>query len=198
MYLGIAKIKETVSQTGILICCCRRNHLKGQIVLTLAEYGKALGGIREYLANIDGTAAMAELKEKGNITFTVGDTEVVLAEEDLLIETKESEDFVSEGDNTVTVVIDKRLTPELIEEGFVREIISKIQSMRKEADFNVMDRIKLFVKDSDKIADIIAANEDKIKTAVLADEVVVGEADGFTRDWNINGEDVTLGVKVNE
>ncbi|MBR1507329.1 MAG: isoleucine--tRNA ligase [Eubacterium sp.] len=171
---------------------------KPQLRTVGPKYGKALGGIREYLANIDGTAAMAELKEKGNITFTVGDTEVVLAEEDLLIETKESEDFVSEGDNTVTVVIDKRLTPELIEEGFVREIISKIQSMRKEADFNVMDRIKLYVKDSDKIADIIAANEDKIKTAVLADEVVVGEADGFTRDWNINGEDVTLGVKVNE
>ena len=171
---------------------------KPQLRTVGPKYGKALGGIREYLSNIDGAAAMAELKEKGNITFTVGDTEVVLAEEDLLIETKESEDFVSEGDNTVTVVIDKRLTPELIEEGFVREIISKIQSMRKEADFNVMDRIKLYVKDSDKIADIIAANEDKIKTAVLADEVVVGEADGFTRDWNINGEDVTLGVKVNE
>ncbi|MCR5291375.1 MAG: isoleucine--tRNA ligase [Eubacterium sp.] len=170
---------------------------KPQLRTVGPKYGKALGGIREYLTNIDGTAAMAELKEKGNITFTVGDTEVVLAEEDLLIETKESEDFVSEGDNTVTVVIDKRLTPELIEEGFVREIISKIQSMRKEADFNVMDRIKLYVKDSDKIADIIAANEDKIKTAVLADKVVVGEADGFTRDWNINGEDVTLGVKVN-
>ncbi len=170
--------------------------IKPQLRTVGPKYGKSLNGIREYLSNADGRALMDELKRDGAIKFTVGDTEIALGEEDLLIEVAESEDFVTEGDNNVSVVIDKRLTPELIEEGFVREIISKIQSMRKEADFNVMDRINLYIRGNDKLADIVSANNEKIKTAVLAENVVVGDIKGFSKDWNINGEDVSFGVEV--
>ena len=137
---------------------------------------------------------MQTLKSEGVLKFTVNDTEIALAEEDLLIDVAKSDDYVTEGDNYVTVVLDTRLTPELIEEGYVREIISKIQSMRKEADFNVTDRIKVYTEGNDKIAGIIASNADTIKTAVLADELISGSATGFVKDWNINGEDVKMGV----
>jgi len=167
---------------------------KPQLRTVGPKYGKLLGGIRTYLAEVDGAAAMADLKSKGNITFDVNGETVVLAEEDLLIETAESKDFVTEGDNAVTVVLDTRLTDELIEEGFVREIISKVQSMRKEADFEVTDHITLYVDGNEKIADIIAKNADAIKTAVLADAIEVGKTEGFSKEWNLNGETVTMGV----
>ena len=167
---------------------------KPQLRTVGPKYGKFLGGIKEYLANVDGNKAMQTLKSEGVLKFTVNDTEIALAEEDLLIDVAKSDDYVTEGDNYVTVVLDTRLTPELIEEGYVREIISKIQSMRKEADFNVTDRIKVYAEGNDKIAGILAANAEVIKTAVLADELISGSAAGFIKDWNINGEDVKMGV----
>jgi isoleucyl-tRNA synthetase len=179
--------KEDVSEFSTYI-------FKPQLRTVGPKYGKCLGGIKEYLANVDGNAAMKTLKETGALTFTVNDTEISLLEEDLLIEVAKSDDFVTEGDNYVTVVLDTRLTPELIEEGYVREIISKIQSMRKEADFDVTDRINVYVEGNDRISEIIAANKDVIRTAVLADSVISGETNGFIKDWNINGEDVKMGV----
>lgn len=169
---------------------------KPQLKTVGPKYGKQLNGIREYLSSVDGNAAMNTLKTEGALKFTVGDVEVALAEEDLLIDVAKMEGFVSEGDNFVTVVIDTTLTPELIEEGFVREIISKVQTMRKEADFNVMDKIKVFVSGNDRIAGIITDNSDEIKTVCLANEFVMGEATANSKEWNINGEKVILGVAV--
>ena len=167
---------------------------KPQLRTVGPKYGKQLGGIREYLANVNSSEAMAELKANGAIKFMVGDVEVSLAEEDLLIEAAKMEGFVTEGDNYVTVVIDTTLTPELIEEGFVREIISKIQTMRKEADFNVTDRINVYVSGNDKIAGIMEKNADEIKRVVLGENFVFGETVGEGKEWNINGEKVTFGV----
>ena len=145
---------------------------------------------------MDGNDAMNTLKTEGALKFTVGDVEVVLAEEDLLIDVAKMEGFVSEGDNFVTVVIDTTLTPELIEEGFVREIISKVQTMRKEADFNVMDKIKVYVSGNNKITDIMEKNAEEIKTVCLANAFVLEEKTENSKEWNINGEKVTLGVCV--
>ncbi|MDE6024378.1 MAG: isoleucine--tRNA ligase [Lachnospiraceae bacterium] len=169
---------------------------KPQLKTVGPKYGKQLGGIKEYLSSVDGNQAMNTLKTDGALKFTVGDVEVSLAEEDLLIDVAKMDGFVSEGDNYVTVVIDTTLTPELIEEGFIREVISKVQTMRKEADFNVMDKIKVYVSGNDKIADIITGNSDEIKTVCLANEFVIGETTTNSKEWNINGEKVTIGVAV--
>ena len=117
-----------------------------------------------------------------------------LTEEDLLIETAQTEGYVTESEGETAVVLDTNLTPELIEEGFVREIISKVQTMRKEAGFEVMDKIRVSVKDNDKIIETMKANEAEIKSEVLAEEVVYGETNGYVKEWNINKEHVTLGV----
>jgi len=168
---------------------------KPQLKTVGPKYGKFLGGIRQYLSEVDGNAAMDELKEKGVLTFEVNGTEIALAEEDLLIEMAQMEGFVSDGDNEITVVLDTKLTPELIEEGFVREIISKVQTMRKEADFEVTDKIVVSCKGNDKIAEILAAHKEEIQAEVLALDVILGETQGYMKDWNINGENVTLGVE---
>ena len=168
---------------------------KPQLRTVGPKYGKQLGGIKEYLSNVNGSEAMNTLKSTGALTFTVGDTEVSLAEEDLLIDVAQSEDYVTEGDNYVTVVIETKLTPELIEEGFVRELISKIQTMRKEADFNVTDRIRVYVSGNEKIREIMDKNAGEIKRVVLGDDFVDGTAAENSREWNINGEKVTLGVE---
>ncbi len=138
---------------------------------------------------------MDELKESGALKFTVDGNEIELGEEDLLIEMTKQEGFESLGEGSITVVLDTKLTPELIEEGFVREIVSKVQTMRKEADFEVMDRIVVYAKDNDKIAKVLEDNKDAIMKEVLANDIVVGSTDGYVKNWNINGEDVTLGVK---
>ena len=169
---------------------------KPQLRTVGPKYGKQLGGIKEYLANVDGNAAYAALKAEGAISFDVDGVNVNLAEEDLLIEVAKLDGYVTEGDNYVTVVIDTTMTPELIEEGFVREIISKIQTMRKDADFNVTDKISVYIDGNDKIAQIVNANEAEIKEVVLANEFVIGQLGGSSREWNINGEKVTLGVEV--
>ena len=171
---------------------------KPQLRTVGPKYGKLLGGIRTYLTEVDGAKAMEELKSTGAIRFEVNGEPVELAEEDLLIETAQSTDYVSEGDNSVTVVLDIRLTDELIEEGFVREVISKVQSMRKEADFEVTDRITLYIYGNDKLTEIIGRNEEQLKTAVLATEIRAEDPDdvlyAYVKEWDINKEHVTLGV----
>ena len=168
---------------------------KPQLKTVGPKYGKFLNGIRQHLSEVDGNTAMDELKEKGSLTFDVNGTNVVLSEEDLLIDMAQTEGFVSDGDNTITVVLDTKLTPELIEEGFVREIISKVQTMRKEADFQVTDKIVISCKGNEKIEQLIKANEDQIKSEVLAVDVKFDEANGYVKDWSINGENVTMGVE---
>ena len=168
---------------------------KPQLKTVGPKYGKIVGGIRQYLADLeDGNAAYASLKADGALKFEIDGQAVELTEEDLLIDVAESGDYATFGDNSVTVVIDTKLTPELIEEGFVREIISKVQSMRKEADFEVTDRINLYIDNNDNISKIVVDNDDKIKDAVLADHIMLGKMAGFTKEWNINGETVTFGV----
>ena len=167
---------------------------KPQLRTVGPKYGKQLGGIKQYLSQVDGNAAMAELKEKGSITFDVAGVTVSLTEEDLLIDMAQTEGFVSQQDNYVTVVLDTKLTPELIEEGFVREIVSKVQTMRKEADFRVTDQIVIYVDNNEKIANIIIRNADTIKHDTLAQIIEIGKMAGFTKEWNINGEKVTFGV----
>ncbi len=169
---------------------------KPQLRTVGPRYGKLLGGIRSYLTESDGSGLMEELKTSGAIRFTVNGEPVELTEEDLLIETRQSEDFVSEGDASVTVVLDTRLTPELIEEGMVREIISKVQTMRKEADFEVTDRIILSVSGNETLAGIVSRNRDQLMTAVLATEIRDTAGDGaYAKEWDINKEHVTLGVE---
>ena len=172
---------------------------KPQLRTVGPKYGKLLNGIRTALSEIDGTAAMKELRDNGVLVLDIAGNKVELAEEDLLIETAQSEGYVTETDGETSVVLDTNLTPELIQEGFVREIISKVQTMRKEAGFEVMDKIIVYAKDNDKIMDIMKANQDEIKREVLAENIVLGEAEGYIKEWNINKEAVTLGVsKVQE
>ena len=168
---------------------------KPQLRTVGPKYGKLLGGIKQALTDIDGTAAMKELKSNGVLKLDINGNDVELTEEDLLIETAQTEGYVSESDGETSVVLDTNLTPELIEEGFVREIISKIQTMRKEAGFEVMDKIKVYAHGNDKIQEVMKAHEDEIKSEVLADEMVLGETDGYVKEWNINKEAVTMGVK---
>ena len=172
---------------------------KPQLRTVGPKYGKLLNGNRTALSEIDGTAAMKELRDNGVLVLDIDGNRVELAEEDLLIETAQSEGYVTETDGETSVVLDTNLTPELIQEGFVREIISKVQTMRKEAGFEVMDKIIVYAKDNDKIMDIMKANQDEIKREVLAENIILGEAEGYTKEWNINKEAVTLGVsKVQE
>ena len=168
---------------------------KPQLRTVGPKYGKLLGGIRQALTDINGTAAMNELRTNGVLKLDINGNDVELTEEDLLIETAQTEGYVSESDGETSVVLDTNLTPELIEEGFVREIISKIQTMRKEAGFEVMDKIKVYAHGNDKIQEVMKAHEDEIKSEVLADEMVLGETDGYVKEWNINKETVTMGVK---
>ena len=168
---------------------------KPQLRTVGPKYGKLLGGIRQALTDINGTAAMNELRSNGVLKLDINGNNVELTEEDLLIETAQTEGYVSESDGETSVVLDTNLTPELIEEGFVREIISKIQTMRKEAGFEVMDKIVVYAHGNDKIQDVMKTHEDEIKSEVLADEMVLGETDGYVKEWNINKEAVTMGVK---
>ena len=167
---------------------------KPQLRTVGPKYGKQLGGIQKHLASVDGNAAMDELKAQGAIKFMVGDVEISLAEEDLLIDMSQKEGFVSEADYGITVVLDTNLTEELLEEGFVYEVISKIQTMRKDSDFEVMDHIKVYISGNDKIAGIVQKNEQAIGEKVLADEFIYAEG-GIAKEWNVNGENVTIGVE---
>ena len=168
---------------------------KPQLKTVGPKYGKQLGGIKNYLSSLDGNAAMDELKVNGMLRFSIDGTEIELTNADLLIEMAQTEGYVSESDNNITVVLDTKLTDELLEEGFVREIISKVQTMRKEADFEVMDKICIYVKDNEKVATVIDKNKKEIMSEVLANDIVIGTIEGYTKEWNINGETVLLGVE---
>ncbi len=167
---------------------------KPQLRTVGPKYGKLLGGIRQHLSSLDGNAAMDELKSTGNLKFDINGESVVLSLDDLLVETAQMEGYVSENDNDITVVLDTNLTPELLEEGFVREVISKIQTMRKEAGFEVMDKIHVYVKDNQKIEEVVTAHKTEIQDEVLAEEITFGTCEGYVKEWNINSEKVTLGV----
>ena len=167
---------------------------KPQLHTVGPKYGKLLNGIRTALTELNGTEAMKELKETGLLTLDIDGNKVELAEEDLLIETAQTEGYVTETDGDTSVVLDTNLTPELIEEGFVREIISKIQTMRKEAGFEVMDKIHVYAKDNQRIMDIMENHRDEIMSEVLAEEITLNETDGYVKEWSINKENVVLGV----
>ena len=168
---------------------------KPQLKTVGPKYGKMLGGIKAALDHADGNSAMDEINETGALKLDVSGQEITLFKEDLLIDTAQIEGYVSENDNGITVVLDTNLTPELLEEGFVREIISKVQTMRKEADFEVMDRIKVTYNGSEKAEKIFAEHSDEIGGEVLADKVVKAEPAGYVKEWKINGEAVTMGVE---
>ena len=168
---------------------------KPQLRTVGPKYGKYLGGIRTALQELDGNAAYAELKANGNITFTVQGAEIVLAEEDLLIEMTKQEGFESLSDKGITVVIDKNLTPELIEEGNVREIISKIQTMRKDSGFEVMDNIRVAFAGNDAVAAIAERNKAEILDETLGTELLTAATLTHSKEWNINGEVVTISVE---
>ena len=167
---------------------------KPQLKTVGPKYGKFLGGIKKALSELDGNQAMDELKANGQLKLDINGQEIVLLDSDLLIDTAQTEGYVSESDNDITVVLDTNLTPELIEEGFVREIISKIQTMRKEAGFEVTDKIGISLGDNQVIENIFRSREDQIKSEVLAEDVVYGKVSGYEKDWKINSENVKLGV----
>ena len=168
---------------------------KPQLKTVGPKYGKLLGSIRTALSEIDGNQAMDTLNETGVLSFDFDGGHVELTRDDLLIDMAQKDGFVSEGDNVMTVVLDTNLTPELVEEGFVREIVSKIQTMRKEAGFEVMDHIVVSMKDNEKIQSILQKNEAEILGEVMAEKAVYGQVSGYTKEWNINGENVLLGVE---
>ena len=170
-------------------------NFKPQLRTVGPKYGKQLGGIQKTLATLDGNSAMDELKTNGAIKFMVGDVEVALAEEDLLIEMTQKEGYMSEAYGNTTVVLDTNLTEELIEEGYVYEVISKVQTMRKDSDFEVMDHINVYLTGSDKLAEVVRKNEKAISEKVLANAIITDKMQGISKDWNINGIDVTVGVE---
>ena len=159
------------------------------------KYGKLLNAIRTALTEVDGNATMDKLNESGSFELNVEGQAIELSKDDVLIEMTQKEGFVASSDKGITVVLDTNLTPELIEEGFVREVISKVQTMRKDAGFEVMDKINLYVSGNDKIADIVNKNAAQVKTVVLAQDIITGKTAGFEKEWDINGEKVTLAVE---
>ena len=168
---------------------------KPQLRTVGPKYGKQLGGIQKTLASLDGNAAMDELNANGALVFEVNGVQVSLTKDDLLIEMTQKEGYVSEADANMTVVLDSNLSEELIEEGNVNEIISKIQTMRKEAGFEVMDHIRISFSENEKIAQVAQNNYDAIAGKVLADSITAGETFGTVKEWNVNGEKVTISVE---
>ena len=168
---------------------------KPQLKTVGPKYGKLLGGIRQALPALDGNAAMDELNANGALKLDINGNEVVLTKEDLLIETAQMEGYVSEQNNDLTVVLDTNLTPQLVEEGFVRELISKIQTMRKEAGFEVMDKIRIFASGNETIGQILDKFREQIQNEVLAQSIELNMVQGYQKEWNINGEKVVLGVE---
>ncbi len=187
--LNVKEIEATDDVSGLT-----NYSFKPQLKTLGRRFGKNINAVKEILAALDGQAAMAELKSQGTLTITVDGVAEALTEEDVLVEAIQMEGLVSESDHGVTVVLDTNLTPELLEEGFVRELISKIQTMRKEADFEVMDHIRVGFKADDKVTGIFEKFGEEIKSEVLANEIVDALA-GYEKEWSINGEDVTLSVE---
>ena len=188
--LNIKKVSFTNEVDGFVTYS-----FKPQLKTLGPKYGKQLGEIRNILSEIDGSAAKAELDSKGTLTLSISIGNIELTAEDLLIDAQQKEGFFTVTDRGVTVALDTVLTDELIEEGFVRELVSKLQTMRKEAGFNVTDHIEITISGGNKVADIALANIEEISSDTLADSLVVGDVFGFAKEWDINGENVTLGVK---
>ncbi len=159
------------------------------------RFGKQINALKELLAGLNGNQAMDELNEKGTLSIVLDGKEEKIEKGDLLIEAAQMEGYVSDSDNGITVVLDTNLTPELIEEGYVRELISKIQTMRKEAGFEVIDHIKVFQNENQKLAEILGKHTEEISKAVLADEIVIGQVPAISKEWDINGEKTVLGVE---
>lgn len=168
---------------------------KPQLRTVGPKYGKQLGGIQKHLAALDGNAAMDELNADGALKFDVDGVAVELTKDDLLIDMAQKEGYVSQEDNRMTVVLDTNLTPELVEEGFVYEIISKIQTMRKESGFEVTDHIRVSINGNDKLSEIAQKNKDAISGKVLADELTSGAEYAVSKEWNINGENAVIAVE---
>ena len=168
---------------------------KPQLRTVGPKYGKQLGGIQKHLASLDGNAAMDELKSNGKLSFTVGDVTVELTEDDLLISMSQKEGYVSQEDNGMTVVLDANLTQELIEEGFSNELISKIQNMRKDSGFEVMDRIRVSILGNETLAKVAEKNKEAVCGKVLADELSYDKTFAVSREWDVNGEKVTICVE---
>ena len=168
---------------------------KPQLKLLGKKFGKRLGELREALQNLDGSAAKKQLDNEGFVAVPMSDGEVQLTAEELLIDAAQKEGFTSVSDRGLTVVLDTALTEELIEEGFVREIVSKLQSMRKDAGFHVTDHIEVYQQGSEKVAAVLQANESAILSDVLGEACHYGALEGYTAEWDINGEAVTLGVR---
>ena len=168
---------------------------KPQLRTVGPKYGKQLGGIQKHLAALDGNAAMDELNADGALKFDVDGVAVELTKDDLLIDMAQKEGYVSQEDNKMTVVLDTNLTPELVEEGFVYEIISKIQTMRKESGFEVTDHIRVFINGNDRLSEIARKNKDAISGKVLADELTSGAEYAVSKEWNINGENAVIAVE---
>ena len=187
--LNVKEVEEISDASGYISYT-----FKPQLKTLGPKFGKLIGEIRNALMSLDGGAAKAQLDKDGYVSITVSTGEIQLGAEDLLIETKQTEGFESVSDNNIIVALDTHITPELLEEGFVREIISKLQTMRKEADFNVTDNIKVYVTESDKIAEIVKANQAVIAENVLAVSVEFAAGEGYTKQWDVNGENVTFTV----
>ncbi|MBQ1846502.1 MAG: isoleucine--tRNA ligase, partial [Clostridia bacterium] len=167
---------------------------KPQLKTLGKKLGKNINAFREYLSTVDGNSAMDEINETGGLKITLDGQEMFIEKEDLLIDAAKVEGFESVSDFGVTVVLDTKLTEELIEEGFVREVISKLQTMRKDAGFEVMDRINVTLEVNGKLKAYIEKNMDQIKDETLADSVSFTKAEGYVKDWSINGEDSVFGV----
>ena len=168
---------------------------KPQLKTLGPKFGKQIGAIRQILSEINGNEAMDEINTTGKLGISLEGSTVYIEKEDLLIEAAQAEGYISDSDHGFTVVLDIKLSEELIEEGFVREIISKLQTMRKDAGFEVMDHIRVTSEGNDKIRAILERNDREVKSEVLADILELGKAQGYTAEWNINGEQVTFGVE---
>ncbi|MEE1113571.1 MAG: DUF5915 domain-containing protein, partial [Eubacterium sp.] len=169
--------------------------IKPQLKTVGPKFGKLVGGIRKALGELDGAAAVAEVNANGTLKIDVNGESVELAKEDLLIEIAQTEGFVTESDQGITIMLDTNLTPELVEEGFVNEIISKIQTMRKDFGFEVQDHILVYAKDNEKIESVLEAHRAQIAAKVVADDIIFDRIAGFEKEWKINGEAVTLGIE---
>ncbi|MBQ3394503.1 MAG: isoleucine--tRNA ligase [Oscillospiraceae bacterium] len=187
--LNVKEVEEISDASGYI-----SYSFKPQLKILGPKFGKKLGEVRNALSALDGNAAKKSLDENGYLTLSLSDGDITLTAEEVLIETKQTEGFECVSEGNVIVALDTHLTDELIEEGFVREIISKLQTMRKEADFNVMDNIDVYMAGNEKIKAIADRNADFIKENVLAVNILEGSADGYTKDWDINGENVTFTV----
>lgn len=170
---------------------------KPQLKTLGKRFGKRLNDLKEVLSKVDGAKVMKELKDTGKVTLNVTGVDEELSIDDLLYEATQVEGFETQSENGFTVVLDKHLTPELIKEGFIRELISKIQTMRKEAGFDVMDKITVYANGNNKLENLMNEEKSGILTDVMANDIVTGSIKGYNKKWNINGEELELGVEKN-